>query len=153
MLDWFVLLTPLLVLPIVLLFVFVGCPLAHPALRRTLTLNLSLSNETAERVTQVEFLVFPPGARMASDMRTITAPGVDGRFTATVPLTDQTGTWQVECRVSIERAGSRVFAGQVRQPFTRPAAGTSTMMATLTQNVRFALAPSTAYPEVRVENR
>lgn len=31
MIDWFVLLTPLLVLPIVLLFVFVGCALSHDA--------------------------------------------------------------------------------------------------------------------------
>ena len=46
LIDWFVLLTPLAVLPIVLLFVFVGCTLEHPLLP-TFTVNCTLTYDPA----------------------------------------------------------------------------------------------------------
>lgn len=44
MIDWFALLTPFLVLPVVLLFVFVGCALSHSASSATPSLTMRLTN-------------------------------------------------------------------------------------------------------------
>lgn len=51
MIDWFVLLTPLLVLPIVLLFVFVGCTLPHPPFARA-TFTLVDSSDPPASITR-----------------------------------------------------------------------------------------------------
>lgn len=122
MFDWFVLLTPLLLLPVVLLLVFVGCPLAHPAI--STADRFSLTFDTAlVRIATVHFTFFlrrPDGSTVGP--QTIDVPvddptrrldgvffgGVRGELTRFVGSTRQKctivergrlddGEWRVRC--------------------------------------------------------
>ena len=95
MFDWFVLLTPLLLLPVVLLLVFVGCPLSHPALRAD---RFSLTFDTA--LVRIATVLFEFSLRRPDG-------GMNGPQIINVPVDDPT------------RPLDGVFFGGVRGELTR----------------------------------
>jgi hypothetical protein len=69
MIDLFIILAPLAVLPIVLYFVFIGCPLEHEATTPPLyrrTIHVQFVNDTTEEVGGIDFHI--PITRIPSDL-------------------------------------------------------------------------------------
>jgi hypothetical protein len=124
MLDWFVLLTPLLVFPIVLLFLFLGCgsfdtePAAATAdvqLNPASNINDIVPNGTNYKVASIKVTFTlhqkppSPGAAVATPKpiqksilpkdpaRTFVDPALDGSVAETVPAADLTTYNEVEC--------------------------------------------------------
>ncbi len=128
MIDPFVLLTPLLVSPIVVLFVFVGCALTHhglPTFPPTVILDLQNPDDLA--ITQVEFDVSVQAAGGTTTTTAVTltppanvsmtGPALGSSYTPLISLARppranpgyfrysiteaNTGTWTVRCTVSV----------------------------------------------------
>lgn len=89
MLDWYLVLTPLLLLPIVGLFVFVGCALSHsgrPPVARPHVVNFRLHIPSSQ-VSQVGNVVFSFGANITQN-----AGGTPVPITRTPTVTAATAT-------------------------------------------------------------
>ena len=105
--DWFVLLTPLLALAVVLLLGFTGCEFEHGTLPTLPKLLLRTKVPTAITVTVCRFRYLEPGATV--EVPEDGVPRVEGsdtfyEFTLTGPLP---GTWTINCRL-----GAKNPAGQ-----------------------------------------
>lgn len=113
MLDWFILLTPLLLLPLALLLVFVGCALEHPLTRpptpRTLTINAAVAL-TARVVSDldganifVRFIIKRGTTEIeATGDLPLTAPQYSANYRYSETVEPETDNFTVTCQAYLE---------------------------------------------------
>jgi hypothetical protein len=123
MIDWFVLLTPLLLLPVVVLPVFVGCALELGGLRPPPGVNLLVRfhPQTFDRTRRSRFLVHWALEQLDVAIRIVTSEEADRiegervEFHSNVPDLPP-GTYSVTCRVYDDPEGGDEDPGPLIGP-------------------------------------
>jgi hypothetical protein len=133
MLDWYVLVTPLLLLPIVSLFVFVGCALEHAVLSPRpdilLTWNPSQLDRAHVALLRVEFGISLPSSTLPNIVRESEGPPTSGRFEYDLGTITpaQEGMWTVVCKAWYMRMGTAEVQAEPRMGLSVSAMATSSV--------------------------